>query len=235
VEEVVPEEEGAGMNGKNLLAAILVSVSVSAQSVEDANELLQRVRSFAENTKNWRVEVVEKDQIAGFGISVPMTEVRIKIAAESPLKMIRQDSGDDQTIFVCDGVETFYSGDGHSYYHQGKVNPQCDLPLSKFYELDTIPTSASLSVVGRDHVGDKDCVVVRITWKQDKWTVVRTLCIDPDPARPLILRDVAESEQTGLRAVKTTTYSDFESNPTFPPDTFRFSIPPGAVEAKPPI
>jgi outer membrane lipoprotein-sorting protein len=61
------------------------------------------------------------------------------------------------------------------------------------------------------------------------------MCIDP--AAALILRDVAESndENTVIRMVKTTTFISYESNPTFPPDTFSFSIPPGAVEAKPPI
>jgi hypothetical protein len=56
-------------------------------------------------------------------------------------------------------------------------------------------------------------------------------------ASALILRDVAESnaEHTAIRIVKTTTFISYESNPTFQPDTFKFSIPPGAVEAKPPI
>jgi hypothetical protein len=61
------------------------------------------------------------------------------------------------------------------------------------------------------------------------------MCIDPISA--LILRDVAESEdeKTGIRIVRTTAFISYESNPTFPPDTFRFSVPPGAVEARPPI
>ena len=154
------------------------------------------------------------------------------------MKMSRQNSGGDRTILVCDGVQTFYSGDGHSYYKgEARVTPQCDLPLSKFYDLNENP--ASISVVGRDHVlladGDRHCVVVRTTWKQGTVNAVRTMCIDP--ARPLILRDVMESEdeKSGIRMVKTTSFTYFESNPTFPSDTFQFSIPSGAVEAKPPI
>jgi outer membrane lipoprotein-sorting protein len=58
-----------------------------------------------------------------------------------------------------------------------------------------------------------------------------------DPLSALILRDVAKSddEKTGIRMVHTIAFTSYESNPTFPPDTFRFSVPPGAVEAKPPI
>jgi outer membrane lipoprotein-sorting protein len=78
-------------------------------------------------------------------------------------------------------------------------------------------------------------VVIRAVLKQRTVNIVRTMCIDP--SRPLILRDVIESEdeRTGIRSSRTITFIDFESNPTFSPDTFRFSVPPGAVEAKPPI
>ena len=152
--------------------------------------------------------------------------------------MIRKNTGADQTIMVCDGAEAFYSGDGHSYYRaEAKATPQCDFPLSKFYELDNNPTSAA--VLGRDHVqlsgGDRECVVVRATWKHATLNTVRTLCIDPFSS--LILRDVAEheNEKTGIRIVRTTAFAMYAINPTFPPDTFRFSVPPGAVEAKPPI
>jgi len=166
------------------------------------------------------------------------SEVRTKIAAEPPLKMSRQNSGSDRTIMICDGAETFYSGDGHNYYKgEAKVTPQCDLPLNKFYDLYSSP--ASVSVIGEDHVrltdGERRCVMIRAVSKQRTVNTVRTMCIDP--SRPLILRDVIEKEdeKTGIRSVTTTTFIDFESNPTFSPDTFRFSVPPGAVEAKPPI
>jgi len=220
-----------------LWIAILISVPLRAQNVEDATELLRKVRSFADRTRSWRAEVVETSQMSGRGMNL-QSEIRTKLAAQPALKMSRQNSGSDRAILVCDGVETFYSGDGHSYYKgEARVTPQCDLPLSKFYELGNYP--ASISVVGRDHVrladGDRHCVVVRAAWKQGTVNAIRTMCIDP--ARPLILRDVIESrdERTGIKSVKTTTFSDFESNPAFSPDTFRFSVPPGAVEAKAPI
>jgi outer membrane lipoprotein-sorting protein len=217
--------------------ALLASVLAPAQNVEDAKELLRKVQSTAESTKNWRAEVVERSQISGGGMNL-QSEVRTKIAAQAPLKMSRKNSGADQTILVCDGAETFYSGDGHSYYRgEARVTPQCDFPLSKFYELDNNP--ATTSVVGRDHVqlaeGDRECVLVRATWKHATVNTVRTMCIDPLSA--LILRDVAKSddEKTGIRMVHTIAFTSYESNPTFQPDTFRFSVPPGAVEAKPPI
>jgi outer membrane lipoprotein-sorting protein len=168
------------------------------------------------------------------------SEVRTKIAAQPPLKMSRQNSGSDRTVMVCDGADVFYSGDGRSYYKhkdEAKVTPQCDLPLIKFYESYNRPTS--VSVVGEDHVrltdGERRCVVIRALLKQETVNTVRKMCIDP--SRPLILRDVIEKEdeRTGIRSFTTTTFIDFESNPTFSPDTFRFSVPQGAVEAKPPI
>jgi outer membrane lipoprotein-sorting protein len=217
--------------------APLAFVLAPAQSVEDATELLRKVQSLAEGTKSWRAEVVERSQISGGGMNL-QTEVRTKIAVQAPLKMSRQNSGADQTILVCDGAEAFYSGDGHSYYRsQAKVNSDCNFPLSRFYKLENNP--ATVSVVGRDQVrladGNLDCVLVRATWKHATVNAVRTMCIDPTSA--LILRDVAESEdeKTGIRMVNTTAFTSYESNPTFPPDTFKFSVPPGAVEAKPPI
>ena len=163
------------------IAIILASVPVLAQSVEDGPELLRKSRSFAEGTRSWRAEVVETSQMSGRGMNLH-SEVRTKIAAQPPMKMSRQNSGGDRTIMVCDGVQTFYSGDGHSYYKgEARVTPQCDLPLSKFFELKDNP--ASILVVGRDHVlladGDRHCVVVRATWKQGTVNTVRTMCIDP--------------------------------------------------------
>jgi len=217
--------------------AALVSVQVLAQSTDDVGELLGRVRSVAENTRNWRAEVIETTKISGQGMNLK-DEVRTKIAVQAPLRMSRQNSGSDRTILVCDGVETFYSGDGHSYYKgDAKVTPQCDFPLSKFYGLGN--DAAALSITGRDHVrlanGDRACLVVRAAWKHGTVSAVRTMCIDP--ATALILRDViaSEDERTGVNSVKETIFIEYESNPTFPPDTFRFSIPEGAVEAKPPI
>jgi hypothetical protein len=176
-----------------LLAALLTSGLVPAQSVEGATELLGRVRSFAENTKNWRAEVVERNQISGGGTNL-QNEIRTKIAVQAPLQMSRQNSGADQTIMVCDGTETFYSGDGHSYYRgEANVTPQCDLPLSRFYELESSPAKAS--VVGRDRIrfvdGDRECVLVRTASKHGSISAVRTMCIEPASAS--ILRDVVEN------------------------------------------
>jgi outer membrane lipoprotein-sorting protein len=222
---------------RNLSWVFLLVVPVGAQSIEDATELLQKARAFGESTRSWRGEIVETSRLSGPGMN-GKEEIRIKIAVQQPLKMSRQNSGSDRTVLICDGAETFYSGDGHSYYKgEARVTPQCDLPLSKFYNLDDSP--ASVSVVGEDHVrltdGDRRCVVIRGVWKQKTGNTVRTMCIDP--SRPLILRDVIENEdeKTGIRSSKTTTFLDFESNPTFSPDTFRFTIPPGAAEAKPPM
>lgn len=49
------------------------------------------------------------------------------------------------------------------------------------------------------------------------------------------LADVKEGESSGVRTVVTTTFVSYEGKPSFASDTFKFSIPPGSVEAKPPI
>ena len=221
---------------RRLLWLFIVIVPVRAQSVEDATELLRKARAFGESTRSWRAEVVETSKLSGPGMNL-QDEIRTKIAVQAPLKVSRQNSGDDRTILVCDGTEAFYSGDGHSYYKDdAKVTYGCDLPLLKFYEPYESPNS--VSVVGEDHVrltdGDHRCVMVRAIWKKETGSIVRTMCIDS--SRPLILRDVmkAEDERTGIRSITTTTFIDFESDPTFSPETFRFLIPPGAVETKAP-
>jgi len=48
----------------------------------------------------------------------------------------------------------------------------------------------------------------------------------------LILRDFTDVTKNGLHSVRTTTFTSYESNAPFSPDFFKFSIPPGAVEAK---
>jgi len=222
-----------------LLVALAVNLTmqVHAQRVEGATELLQEARDFGGNTRTWRAEVVETSRLSGPGMNL-QDEVRIKIAAQPHLKMRRQNSGSDRTVLVCDGTDAYYSGDGHSYYKgEANVNPDCDFPLIKFYNLHDSPDS--VSIVGEDYVrltdGRRRCVVIRAVWKQGTGNAVRSMCIDP--SRPLILRDVLElqNEKTGIKSVTTTTFVDFESNPSFLPETFQFQVPPGAVEAKPPI
>ena len=215
--------------------ALITSV-MSAQSLEDAMDLLRKVQSVAESTRNWRAEVVENSEITSTAFN-HKSEVRTRIAAAAPLKMSRQNSGDDRTVMVCDGIEVFYSVDGHGYSRgEAKVNPLCEFPLSKFYNLEKNPIS--VTIVGRDHVrladGDRQCILVRAAWKRDTVNSVRTLCVDP--AAAVILRDVAEieDEKTGSRMVKTTTFISYESNPRFQSDTFKFPIPAGDVKAKPP-
>lgn len=222
---------------RSLLWTLLLVAPVHAQSAQDATELLQKARAFGESTRSWRAEVIQTSQLSGPGVNL-QSEVRTKIAAQLSLKMSRQNSGSDRTIMVCDGAEMFYSGDGHSYYkNEAGATPQCDLPLIKFYE--PYNSAASVSVVGEDHIrltdGERRCVVIRAVLKQAAVNTVRTMCIDP--SQPLILRDVIEKEDemTGTKSSSVTTFISFENNPTLSPDTFRFTAPPGAVEAKPPI
>ena len=217
-----------------ILLAFVIAGATGAQD-EDAAALLGKAESFASSTKNWRAEVVQASQLSGHGMDLK-EELHIMIAAQTPLKMRRENSGDDPTILVCDGVDFFYSGDRHSYYKgSAKVNPDCNFPLSAFYKLRNDP--ASVSIVGHDHVllanGDYTCDVVRAEWKIAATNVVRTMCIVPTSG--LILRDVAVSENANARTVATTTFTSYESDPILPPDTFKFSIPPGAKEAKSPI
>src|SRR5258708_38787894 len=92
--------------------------------------------------------------------------------------MSRKNSGADQTILVCDGAETFYSGDGHSdYRREPRVTPQCDFPLSKFYEFDNDPATTSVVVRDHDHLaeGDRERVLVRATLKHATGHTGRTM------------------------------------------------------------
>jgi len=214
---------------------LLVVAGGAAQDTQDPRVLLQSAESLVRNAKSWRAEIVETSRISGNGMDL-QSQVRIKIAVQAPLKMRRENSGDDQTVLVCDGTESFYMGDGHNYYrNSAKVNQDCDFPLSSSYSLGKDPVLASIT--GHDQVvladGSHACDVLRAEWKGPATRVVRTMCIDP--ASGFILRDITESDKQGVRSVVTTTLTSYESNPTFPPETFKFSIPPGAVEAKPPI
>jgi outer membrane lipoprotein-sorting protein len=215
--------------------ALVLLTKVGAGESSDARALLTKAESVASSTTNWRAEVVDRSRVFGQGVDL-QDEVHIKIAAQAPLKLRRENSGADRTILVCDGVESFYSGDGHNYYRtDAKVNPDCNYPLSSFYKLSPNPISAS--IVGDDHVtladGEHSCDIVRAEWTLHGTHVLRTMCIDPTSG--LILREIVENDRAGMRMISTITFTSYELNPEFSPDTFRFSIPAGAVEAKPPI
>ena len=110
----------------------LISAAVHAQNVQNAPELLQAARSFGESTRIWRAQVIVTSQMSGRGLNLQNDEIRTTIAARPPRQVRRQTSGNDRTILVCDGVETLYSGDGHSYYKgDARVTPQCEFPLIK--------------------------------------------------------------------------------------------------------
>lgn len=214
---------------------LLVAAGGGDQDTNDARALLNRAESLAHSVKSWRAEMVETSQISGHGMNL-QDQVRIKIAAQAPLKMRRENSGSDQTVLVCDGAESFYTGDGHRYYrNSAEANQDCDFPLRSSYQLGKDPVS--VLIVGHAHValadGNHACEVVRAEWNDTARRVVRTMCIDPMSG--LVLRDVMDANNEGMRSVVTTTFTSYENNPTFPPDTFKFSIPSGAVEAKPPI
>ncbi len=225
---------------RGVLWVMLLTGSLQVRSAPDATELLQRAKSFGENTRSWRAEAVQTMQVSEPGLKIPSTDIHIKLAAESPLKMSRVNSGDDRTTTVCDGNQKFYSGDGLSYY-LNQEGGQCSFSLLSFYEpslMNFMPSSsnpASVLVIGEDHVrltdGEKPCVVVRIVLDRESTHAVRTMCIDP--TRPVIMRDVVEIENKakGFRSLTTTTFLSFEDHPNFDPDTFRITIPPGAYRA----
>jgi outer membrane lipoprotein-sorting protein len=91
---------------------LLVTAGAFAQDTEDARALLQKTESLARSVKSLRAEVVEISQISGHGMNM-QDQVHIKIATQSPLKR-RENSGSHQTVLVCDGADSFYTGDGHS-------------------------------------------------------------------------------------------------------------------------
>lgn len=225
---------------RGILWVMLLTGSLQAQSVPDATELLQRVKSFGENTSTWRAEAVQVMEVSEPGLTLASAKIHIKLAAESPLKMSIVDSGDDRIATVCDGTQQFYSGDGISYY-LSREGGQCSFPLLSFYEPSLMnfigPNSnpASVSTIGKDHVrltdGERPCVVVRIVLDRESIRATRTMCIDP--TRPVILRDVVDIEDKakGFRSSITTTFLSFEDHPSFAPDTFRITIPPGAYRA----
>ena len=227
---------------RRLLLAVFLVAQARAQSSKDATELVEKAKTFGENTRVWRAEITQTSQMLGPGIKLK-SEVRTKVSAQSPLKMSRVNSGDDRTTMVCDGAELFYSGDAHSYYEYGATQ-QCNLPLIDFYEPSLKQLSnpsnslASISFIGEDHVlladGDRHCMVIRAELKQGPLHTVRTMCIDP--ARPVILRDIleAENQANSVKTSTTTTFTSFELNPYISPETFQFTIPSGAVKVEPP-
>jgi hypothetical protein len=156
---------------RNFLWVMFLTGAVQAQRAPDATALLQKAKSFGENTRSWRAEAVQTSQVSLPGMKIPSSEIHIKLAAEAPFKMSRVNSGDDRTAMICDGTQQFYSGDGLSYYLNG-AGGQCSFPLLSFYEPSLMnfigPTSnpSSVTVIGEDHVrladGERRCLIVRV-------------------------------------------------------------------------
>jgi len=133
---------------------LLLTAGSGAQDNNDAKAFLQKAESQARSLKIWRAEIVETLQLSGNGMDM-RSQVRTKIAVQAPLKIRRENIGDDQTVLVCDGTESFYTGDGHSYYrNSAKVNQDCEFPLRSSYQL--AEGLVSISLVGHDQVALTD-------------------------------------------------------------------------------
>jgi TonB family protein len=229
---------GVILNSMRLLITLLLSGLSSAQADDDALVLLREVASSARNTNTWRAEGVEVAQLAGRGMNNLRDEIHFKIAVQSPLKMRRENSGDDHTQSVCDGTDRLYTGDGLSFHRFSvPVGNECKFSLADFYELDENPASAT--VIGDDHVrladGLHECKVIRVERNRDvqgdtKLQSVRTMCIDQ--SEHLILRDSTESVDAAsqMHSTRAITFTSFERDPRFRPDDFNFSIPTGTIE-----
>src|SRR5258705_13906408 len=114
---------------------LLVAAGDGAQDTNDAKALLQKAESLARSVKSWRAEIVHTSKLSGNGMDL-QSQVRVKIAVQAPLKMRRENSGDDQTVLACDGTESFYMGDGDNYYrNSAEANQDCDFPLRSSYQL----------------------------------------------------------------------------------------------------
>ncbi len=214
-----------------LLSLILLAGLGSTQDSDNVKNLLQRAESLVRSVKSWRAETVNTSEVLANGLEMH-SQVRTKFAVQAPLRMKRENSGDDKTVLVCDGVESFYMGDGHGYYRgSAAINSDCSFPLNSLYQVAANATS--LSIIGRDQVlladGSHACDVVKVEWDG----AVRTMCIDPKTG--LNLRDVVIINKDGKRLSQTTTFTSYEKDVAFPPDAFKFHPPPGAVESKPPI
>ena len=216
---------------------LIISANAAAQS-PDAAALFEKAKSFGDSITTWRAEVLRVSQMSYKGTTTTQ-EGHTSVSVQAPFRMKRENSGDDRTIMVCDGTNSYYSGDRLSYYRTPEK--ECVVPLFSFYEgINLVPSS--LVMVGHDHVALKEgvhpCDEIRSDLKREAKNgipaihVVTTLCIDP--VSGLILRLQSDGETNGMRIVTTTTFVSFEVNPSFPPDTFKFTIPPGAVEAHPP-
>ncbi len=222
-----------------IIAALLFSALVPAQTEDRARDLLTETISSARNTLNWRAEGIEVMELTGEGVQ-SRNEVHFKMAVQGPLKMRWEVTGDERTLSVCDGADKWtYYAPGVSFHRTAAAaSPNgCGVSPAYFYKLEDNPASAT--VIGHDQVqladGLEDCEVVRTEWNTPPATAaggsarsVRTFCIDP--VRHLILRDSLDGEASGLRVRKTTTYTSYESNPNLPPDTFEFSAPTGTLE-----
>ena len=217
--------------------ALLVVGSASAQAVSEGVLLLKKVEARAKSATNFRAEIIQKGQMARPGM-IFQDEVRVNISSEIPLKMRRENSVGDRTLLVCDGTESFYSGDGHSYYRNpATLNSDCALPLVSLFQLGQ--PFDSVSIISNDHVRvsevDRACIVVHTEWRKAATTVIRDMCIDPE--WNLILRDVTvtENKTADMKISATITFISYESDPSFSPETFHFTPLPDMKEAKPPI
>ncbi|MEP6716347.1 MAG: hypothetical protein ABJC09_12300, partial [Terriglobia bacterium] len=110
-----------------------------SQTDRDALRLLREVNATARTVKSWRAEGVEVNLSTTVQKEV-RRESHFVIAAQHPLKMRQEHTGDEHTLAVCDGAEVFYWGGGTNFYRSAAtVEKGCGFSLTDFYQLEESP------------------------------------------------------------------------------------------------
>jgi TonB family protein len=216
-------------------AMFICALLLSAQGDDHALNLLKQAIAAAGTTTTFRAEGTTVGEMTGAGMNIKDQPIYFRVAAESPLRTHRENSGGDHTQSRCDGAEVLYTA-GSGFYRSRKQDG-CTMSLADLLHVEDNPATATL--VGHDQVqladGIHNCELIRGDWTPVRnngvtWHAVKTLCIEPE--RGLILRYESEATAGGtdLHAVEKLLFTAIDLNPRFSAGLFAFSVPTGSIE-----
>ncbi len=221
---------------------LVLSGAMYGTETLDARALLAEISAAERSTDGWHAEGVEINELTGEGMNF-RTQHRFSATVKDAARLRWEMVGETSTLTVCDGTEHWsYTQPGIGFHISPVEATPCPTPLPRFESL--IDNLTTVTAMGTDATqfegGSSGCTIIRAEYRIPAAShgatpgaggigssMIRTMCIEV--ARKLVLRDKAESWNTGsnARSTRTTTFSEYERSADRVANAFTFEVPTG--------
>jgi TonB family protein len=232
------------MRAALLFLAVLVA---SAQTGEDARDLLESISNVMRSADSMRVEGMSVRDATG-DLRTSHVELSFELFTQGPLVMRYKRTGLRPGLQICDGTSIWVYAQIPNTYVKNAANVEdCNPPFARWSDLTKYLVEAK--VIGNDHSDfegrSQDCEVIEATYETPQplmlgvpsaGRLARSFCVDS--LRRLVLRESlkapAVASSTGAMHYSVTTiYSHIELNPTLEATVFQFQPPAGSQQVRP--